>query len=53
MEKRRRLSKEFKREAIQMARGAKPLSIKRIAMDLGIYTNLLSWWALIRIGLND
>lgn len=43
MEKRRRFSKEFKREAVQMARGA-DLSIKQVAVDLGIHTNVLSRW---------
>jgi transposase-like protein len=43
MQMRRRFSKEFKREAVQMAKGA-DLSIKQIAGDLGIHTNVLSRW---------
>ena len=40
---RRRFSKEFKQEAVQMARGAN-LSISQVAKDLGIPTNVLSCW---------
>lgn len=40
---RRRFSKEFKQEAVQMARGA-DLSISQVAKDLGIHTNVLSRW---------
>jgi transposase-like protein len=36
---RRRFSKEFKQEAVQMARGA-DLSISHVAKDLGIHTNV-------------
>jgi len=40
---RRRFSKEFKREAVQMTTAAN-LSIKQIAADLGIHANVLSRW---------
>jgi transposase len=43
MAKRRKFSKEFKHEAVQMATGAS-LSIKQVATDLGIHTNVLSRW---------
>ena len=43
MAKRRRFSKEFKQEAVQMATGA-DLSISQVAKDLGIHTNVLSRW---------
>lgn len=42
-QQRRRFSKEFKQEAVQMARGA-DLSISQVAKDLGIHTNVLSRW---------
>lgn len=41
MAKRRSFSKEFKHEAVQMATGANR-SIKQVATDLGIHTNVLS-----------
>ncbi len=40
---RRRFSKEFKHEAVQMATGAN-LSITQVAADLGLHTNVLSRW---------
>ncbi|GJL66244.1 MAG: hypothetical protein NPIRA05_12150 [Nitrospirales bacterium] len=40
MEQRRRFSKEFKREAVQMATGAN-LSIKQVAADLGLLPTCL------------
>ncbi len=43
MAKRRRFSKEFKYEAVQMATEAR-LSIKQVATDLGLHTNVLSRW---------
>ncbi len=43
MGKRRRFSKEFKHEAVQMATGAS-LSIRQVAADLGLHTNVLSRW---------
>ena len=43
MTKRRRFSKEFKQEAVQMATGA-DLSITQVAKDLGIHANMLSRW---------
>lgn len=43
MGKRRSFSKEFKHEAVQMATGAS-LSIRQVAADLGIHTNVLSRW---------
>ena len=43
MQQRRRFSKEFKREAVQMTRGA-DMSIMQVAADLGIHANVLSRW---------
>ncbi|MDR4485794.1 MAG: transposase [Nitrospirales bacterium] len=43
MQKRRRFSKEFKREAVQMTRGA-DMSITQVAADLGLHANVLSRW---------
>ncbi len=43
MGKRRRFSKEFKHEAVQMATGAN-FSIAQVAADLGIHTIVLSRW---------
>lgn len=43
MQKRRRFSKEFKREAVQMIRGA-DMSITQVAADLGLHSNVLSRW---------
>ena len=43
MQKRRRFSKEFKREAVEMTRGA-DRSITQVATDLGIHSNVLSRW---------
>ena len=43
MRQRRKFTKEFKREAVQMAKGA-DLSLKKVADDLGIHTNVLSRW---------
>ena len=43
MPQRRKFSKEFKREAVQMTMGA-DLSIKQVAADLGIHANVLSRW---------
>jgi transposase len=43
MPQRRKFSKEFKQEAVQMTTGAN-LSIKQVATDLGIHANVLSRW---------
>lgn len=43
MQTRRRFTKEFKREAVQMVRGA-DRSIQQVASDLGIHANALSRW---------
>ncbi len=43
MQTRRRFTKEFKREAVQMVRGA-DCSIQQVATDLGIHANVLSRW---------
>ena len=40
---RRRFPKEFKQEAVQMAKGV-DLSISQVARDLGLHTNVLSRW---------
>ncbi len=49
MAKRRRFSKEFKHEAVQMATGA-DLSITQVAKDLGVHANVLSRWCREREG---
>ncbi|MGP0593952.1 transposase [Nitrospira sp. T9] len=41
MAKRRRFSNEFKHEALQMATGGS-LSIRKVAADLGLHTNVIS-----------
>ncbi len=43
MQKRRRFSKGFKREAVQMTRGA-DMSVTQVAADLGLHSNVLSRW---------
>ena len=43
MRQRRKFTKEFKREAVQMAKGAE-LSLKQVADNLGIHANILSRW---------
>ena len=43
MQNRRRFSKEFKREAVQLTRGA-DVSLKQVATDLGLHSNVLSRW---------
>ena len=41
MQKRRRFTKEFKRETVQMVRGA-DLSIQQVITDLGIHAKVVS-----------
>ncbi|MGD9850055.1 MAG: transposase [Nitrospirales bacterium] len=43
MQKRRRFSKEFKREAVQMTRGA-DVSVTHVAADLGLHAHVLNRW---------
>lgn len=43
MQKRKRYSKEFKREAVQMTKDT-DLSIRQVAADLGLHPTVLSRW---------
>lgn len=43
MQKRKRYSKEFKREAVQMMKGT-DLSLRQVAAELGLHPTVLSRW---------
>ena len=43
MQKRKRYSKEFKREAVQMTKGT-ALSLRQVAAELGLHPTVLSRW---------